>query len=119
MKEAVAVIYMLTTASHGKGGAALARQRLCCRQVARQLDVPVVQEFVDLGVTGDSPERPGFASLCIYLTDHPTDYVITADLARLAPWRSAEATLRHFQELGTSVVVDGSCGAQVVAPNGG
>jgi len=60
------------------------RQLAACRRMAERLGATVTQEFTDSGISGLKLERPALTPLFDYVDTHPTDYVICADVARLA-----------------------------------
>ncbi|HEY7829174.1 MAG TPA: recombinase family protein [Solirubrobacteraceae bacterium] len=60
------------------------RQPGLCLALARELNLNLSRAYIDYGASGMSADRPGLTGMMHDLSRGGADFVITADLARLA-----------------------------------
>lgn len=79
-----AAIYVRTASRSQEDAGAVERQIQSGRQTSRDLGATVTLEFVDKGAPGTSLDRAGLQGLLTHIEAYPVDYVVCADLSRLA-----------------------------------
>jgi DNA invertase Pin-like site-specific DNA recombinase len=80
-----AACYLRVASSSDSDGAAIARQRAACEELARKLGLDMVHIYTDIGSSGVSGNRPGLNRMLSDLETHgDVDVVLTQDSARIS-----------------------------------
>ncbi len=94
---------------------ALAVQREACERAAERLGAVIIEEFIDLGASGNNKSRGGLHRLLVAVRQRSVKYVIVRDHTRLT--RNAadhQAIQQQLQRAGaTLVTVDDGAHSQV------
>ncbi len=84
------------------------RQRAEVTAAADRLGLTISEEFIDLGISGRTLDRPGLRSLLDYITTHRVGYCVVAGLDRLSRDPVQYADLDEALEDAKVVIVDAS-----------
>ncbi len=108
-KFAVSYLRVSTLEQGRRGGTeegfSIPAQREVNARTAESLGATIVQEFVDLGVSGTSTDRPGLRQMLDFVRGCQIDYVIVHKVDRLARNRADDGDItRSLARLGTTVV---------------
>lgn len=93
----------------------IARQRAICAREADRLGAVITAEFVDVGASGNNPNRPGLRALLKRIAAGPIKYILAQDHARLARNHADyRAITTSFRQAGVRLVaVDNGVGMTV------
>lgn len=84
-KPEVTVSYLrAATGNPAYSRQSIERQLGLCLALARELNLSLSRAYIDYGASGMDTDRPGLAGMMHDLSRGGADFVITADLARLA-----------------------------------
>lgn len=85
-KKRAYVYCRVSTQEQAEHRTSLAQQERDARKFAGENGVEIVGVFVDAGISGSDRSRPEFNRMMLLACgdDHPVDYIIAADMARLA-----------------------------------
>ena len=74
----------------------------------------LTDEFVDVGMSGNTTERGGLQGLLMRVAKRPVHYVIVRDRDRLARNQADDAAINaEFKRAGATLVVGGGGGGQL------
>ncbi len=114
-----AVLYLRVASAYQRDQRdGIAQQRAACIREAERLGAVIKGEYVDVGVSGNSMNRPGLLGLLRRVAGRPVTYVIARDRARLARNPVDDAAIRQrLDQAGARLVrADNGSGDRSAAP---
>lgn len=112
---ATAVIYLRVASQYQRDQQhGIAGQRDACKREAERLGAVVTDEFVDVGMSGNTTARGGLQGLLMRVAKRPVQYVIVRDRSRLARNQADDAAINaEFKRGGATLVVGDGWGGQL------
>lgn len=95
-ERAVAVSYLrVASKDQADQASGVTAQRGACEQEAERVGVRIAAEFMDIGASGNTTNRPGLDRLLTFIRRRPVTYLIVSDRSRLARNSADDATIRQ------------------------
>ncbi len=105
-EEAIAASYLRVASKYqGDQASGVTAQRDACEQEAKRVGVRIAAEFMDMGVSGNTTNRPGLDRLLAFIRRRPVTYLIVSDHSRLARnYRDDLVVRQAIKQAGATVV---------------
>jgi site-specific DNA recombinase len=95
-ERAVAVSYLrVASKDQGDQESGVTAQRDACEQEAKRVGAKIAAEFMDMGASGNSPNRPELQRLLAFIRRPSVTYLIVSDRSRLARNPAGDMTIRQ------------------------
>jgi site-specific DNA recombinase len=103
-KTAVSYLRVASPAAYDQGPS-VARQREACRRLADALGAEIVAEYVDVGTSGRTRERPGLRAMLRRLMRRDIDHVVMERIDRMSRSFALHAELtERIESRGATIV---------------